>query len=105
MIVAGRFIMIQRFWIGLRTSVVYRLLDRFARPITAALALAVAVIGLLVTAAATPLAPSLSTVIKSTWSQPLAAAIGPQGLNHDRGSRANQDDYLERLVEVLGHDP
>jgi hypothetical protein len=96
--------MIQRFSIGLRPSVVYRLLGRFARPITAALTLAVAVIGLLVTAAATPLVPSLSTVIKSTWAQPPAAAIAPQGLNHDRGSRANQDDYLERLVEVLGHD-
>jgi hypothetical protein len=96
--------MVRRFSIGLRTSVVYRLLDRFARPITAALAIAVAVIGLLVTAAATPLAPRLSMVVRSTWSQPPAAAIAPQGLNHDRGSRANGDDYLEQLVEVLGHD-
>jgi hypothetical protein len=96
--------MIQRFSIGLQASVVYRLLGGFARPTIAAVVLAVAVIGLLVTAGATPLAPSLSTVIESTWSQPPAAAVGPQGLNHDRRSRANQDDYLERLVEVLDHD-
>jgi hypothetical protein len=105
MMMAGRSIMMQRFSIGLHGSVVYRLLDGFARPITAALVLAVAVIGLLVTAGATPLAPSLSTVIESTWSQPPAAAVTPQGLNHDRGSPANQDDYLERLVDVLDHGP
>jgi hypothetical protein len=96
--------MIKRLLIGLQASVIYRLLGGFGRPIVAALVLAVAVIGLLVTAGATPLAPSLSTVIESTWSQPPAAAVGPQGLNHDRRNRASQDDYLERLVEVLDHD-
>jgi hypothetical protein len=86
--------MTQRFSIGLVANVVYTL-GVFRRPISAALVLAVAVIGLLVTAAATPLAPSLSTVMESTWSQLPAA---------DRANRANQDDYLERLVEALDHD-
>lgn len=97
--------MTRRFSIGIHRNVVYRLLDGFPRPITAALVLAVAVIGLLVTAGARPLAPSLSAVIGSTWSQPLAAAVTPQRPNRDRGSPANQDDYLERLVEVLDHGP
>ncbi|HXW27884.1 MAG TPA: hypothetical protein VEK55_00865 [Xanthobacteraceae bacterium] len=93
--------MTQRFSIGLFASLVYRALDGFARPIGAALVLAVAVIGLLVTAAAAPLAASLSTVVESTWSQP--PTLAPQGPN-DRAVRANQDDYLERLVRALDHD-
>jgi hypothetical protein len=104
MIVDGRSIMAQRFLIALLASVVYRPLDGFLRPISVALVLAVAVIGLLVTAAATPLARPLSIGMESAWSQAPAAAMAPQGLNRDRASRVNQDDYLETLVKVLDHD-
>ena len=97
--------MIQRFSIGLLASVVCHPLDGISRSISVVLALAVAVIGLLVTAAAAPLAPSLSTVIESTWSQPPAAAVASQGLNRGQASLANQDDYLEKLVSVLDHGP
>jgi hypothetical protein len=93
--------MTQRFLIGVFASVVYRALDGFARPIGAALVLAVAVIGLLVTAAAMPLAPSSSTVVESTGSQP--PTVAPEGPN-DRAFRANQDGYLEGLVRALDHD-
>jgi hypothetical protein len=104
MIMNGRSIMAQRFSVGLLAGVVYRPLDGFSRPIIAALVLAIAVIGLLVTVAATPLAPSLSTGMELRWSQPPAAAVAPQGPNRERASRANQDDYLETLVKVLDHD-
>ena len=95
--------MAQRLSIGILAGV-YRPLDGFWRPIISALVLAIAVIGLLVTAAATPSAPSLSTGMESSWSQPAAAAVGPQGPNRDRASHGNQDDYLETLVKVTDHD-
>jgi hypothetical protein len=90
--------------IGLFTSAADRPFHDLARGVGAALAVAIAVIGLLVTAAAPPLLPAVSTVVESTGLQPSADVVVPQGVIRDRGSRANDDDYLEGLVRALDDD-
>jgi hypothetical protein len=79
-------------------GVVYRLL------VSAALVVAIAVIGLFATTAAPLLAPPLSTVTGSTPLTLPAAAVAPQGGDRDRPGRRNDDNYLDGLVKALDHD-
>jgi hypothetical protein len=93
--------MAQRVSIGL----FHRPLYGVARLLSAALGAAIVAIGLLATAATPPSGPSLSTVMQSARLPPSPAAVASQSLIRDRASRASDDDYLERLVEALDHDP
>lgn len=88
--------MIQQWSIGLFAGGIHGPLDALVRPVIAALALAV-VIGLLATILS--LAPSLATI-----GQRFAVGVAPQGTERDRGSRANDDGYLEGLIRALDHD-
>jgi hypothetical protein len=97
--------MAQRLSIGLFADAVYRPLHGLARRVSAALAVAIVVVGLLATVATPPLVRLSSTLMESARLQPSAAAVASQGLIRDRASRANDDDYLEGLIKVLDHDP
>jgi hypothetical protein len=89
--------MTQHFSIELFASGVYRVL------LSAALVVAIAVIGLLATAATPQMAPPLSTVTESAPLPPSAAGFSPQGRDRDQAGRTNDDDYLEGLVKALDH--
>jgi len=90
--------MVQQCSNGLFTGAICRPLDGLVRPVTAALALAVA-IGFL--AGGGRLVPSSSSVAESTRLEQSAADIGSQGLDRDRTSGTNEDGYLDGLVKAM----
>jgi hypothetical protein len=90
--------MVQQCSNGLFASAVCRPLDDLVRPVAAALARAVA-IGFLVGGGR--LVPSSSLVAQSTRLEPSVADIGSQGLDRDRTSGPNEDNYLEGLLKAM----
>jgi hypothetical protein len=93
--------MVQQCANGLFARAVCGPLDGLVRPVTVALALAVA-IGLL--AGGGRLVPSSSTVAESARSRPSAADIGAQGFDRDETRGANDDGYLEGLLKARDDD-
>jgi hypothetical protein len=97
--------MAQHLLIGSAASRIYRPLHAAARLVGVALALGIAVIGLLAATAAPPLVPSWSTVMASTRLQPSAAPVTARSLMSDQASHTNDDGYLEGLVTALDRNP